>query len=218
MVAALLTAIVKTAFLSASTPQITPPPSWRILPPKKDHPVKIGFLANERNYPPSMNLAFEECPLTVDEYVTRVKERTMRNPEKTYRDLGSIQTRAGIGRLVQIDSKSPHGVFHVVQCFVRSEKGIHLITSALHEKHFMSYLSTIKKSMETFEITNVLFDDNSPLAEKIQTMIAAKGTAPKKIKQLNKFLKKNYPEKGIYWHLLVLTKFQKQLRENSPLQ
>lgn len=216
--AAVLIAIANPFTLIASIPLLIPPKEWKILPPKKDHPVIIGFLSKEKHYPPSMNLSLEKCSLTTGDYVEAVKMRVKNQSAKTFRDLGTLNTKAGIGRLIQIENKTPHGLFRVIQCFVKGDEKIHIVTAALHEKHFIKHFPSVKQAMESFEIVPYLYEENSKIAKKISDMSLEKTSPTKKIKSLDKYLAKTYPAKGIYWKLLVLAKFQKTMSENSSLQ
>lgn len=196
---------------TAAIPIFTPPENWKVAPPKAAGTVKIGFVAPIRNYPPSINLSFEPTNLPLQTYLKLIKSRTSTHANKHFRDLGAIQTLYGQAHLIQIESKTEHGVFRVLQCFIPATGGYHLLTSALHEKQFTAFFPTVKAAFESFDLIPDLFKESDPINHKIKDLITSKLSTKKKLISLEKTLQKDFKDKGIYWQLLVLKAFHEQL-------
>ena len=118
----------------------TPPTGWHIADPKQLPPsVKVMVVGKgSSTYPPSINLAIEEYPGTLKQYLQIVKEINDRSGGE-WKDLGTIQTEAGEASLSQVDAKTKWGTERLMHAILIKNGTVYILTSAALKDEFPQY-------------------------------------------------------------------------------
>lgn len=135
--------------------QITfaPPSGWgladqKLLPEK----VKVMVIGpTQSHYPPSINLGYEPYLGTMDQYLVTVK-KINQTLKAEYRDLGNLETKAGLGRLCQIDTPSEWGDVRMLHLFLIHDKTMIVLTTAALKSEFALYYQDFFNSLKSLQI------------------------------------------------------------------
>lgn len=139
---------------ATETIQFTPPAGWRnadssMLP---DHVqlMVVGKGANE--FPPSISLATEKYSGTLKQYMKIVKELNASKGHE-WRDLGTIQTKAGNASLSQTDSKSEWGEIRMMHVILKKNGIIYIVTAAALKNEFPSFYKDVFASLRSLNLS-----------------------------------------------------------------
>lgn len=215
----------------------TPPKNWDIVNPEKLPPsVKIAFVEkNEKNQAlcSSLNLAEEAVEISLKEYVDIVRKIYTNNPNAKWRDIGDYPSPIGIGRLVEIEMKTPQGLTRVLQWMVIINKKVYILTMNFFKKSFLESSQEFEKIIQSIKLTDQLIDDVPPLKkevleqqlQKLYSLIKTKQSAYPSIDQL--WVNSDFQEKiwvpfqekiiqdlgemGSYWQILFLQDIQEKI-------
>ena len=212
-----------------------PPPNWEMIDAKALSPkVVVGFVKKSKaGFCPSMNLSIEQVDLPLHKYIQEVKKLHEKDRTTRWRDLGSIKTESGLGRLTEIDSKSKWGDVRMLQMILVKEGKAYILTTAAPKEDFATFYPDIKKSLSSFalvpDILSVILDDakKQTLLQKISRIkesyhelsLNRDNHAPsfkKEWTELETCLKEEYAALGSFWQLQVLHSIQEYLL-TSPL-
>ena len=140
--------------LLLTIPLFIPPFSWEVVQPKKPSPyVLVSFVSKEgSSFRPSMDLAMEEVDVCLKDYVKSVKELYLKEPNTSWRDLGTIDMKAGQGRLAEVVSKTPHGEVRTLQAFYVNEKKAYILTAASKTKEMPPLQESILAAFRSFSL------------------------------------------------------------------
>ncbi len=136
-----------------------PPKDWMVADPSQLSPrVHVSFLTKgKKEYCPSLNLASEKVTLSLEEYMKAVKNAHSRDKNSHWRDLGKFSTRAGEGRLTEIESKTTLGVARLLQ-FITVQDGVaYVLTASALKEEFADHMKEFQKAFQSFSITSDLF-------------------------------------------------------------
>lgn len=196
--------------------------------------VVVGFVKKSKaGFCPSMNLSIEQVDLPLHKYIQEVKKLHEKDRTTRWRDLGSIKTESGLGRLTEIDSKSKWGDVRMLQMILVKEGKAYILTTAAPKEDFATFYPEIKKSISSFvlasDLLSLITDEEKKhsLLQKIadikksyhELSLNRKKQAPsfeKKWKELEGCLKEEYQDLGNFWQLQVLQSIQEYLL-TSPL-
>ncbi len=196
----------------------TPPSTWQAVKPKElsEH-VQIGFIGKgSTEFHPSINLAAEEVDCNLKEYVKAVKAIHKSQPGTTWRDLGTIEMKAGKGRLAEIVVKNAWGEVHMLQALFVSNGLAYILTSAVIKNDFMKLKNELIASMRSLQITDTLASaiQEKAVQEKFSSLFASLGQFSseenKKAEQetqwnaLQEFVTSQTESLGGYWQYLTL--------------
>lgn len=195
-----------------------PPKNWQCVDPKTLSPsVEIGFVGKGKSkYYPTINLASEDVDISLNQYVKEVKKIHRADKNTSLRELGSLKTKAGTARLLELSTKTKFGTVKMLQAiWVKYKKAI-VLTAAVQKDEFMDMYKTYLKAIRSFTFTNELTDPIQDPKKKqaLQSAIAELKTltdpklAQKKLKKIQKMIQKNYQELGSHWQILILNQIQ----------
>ncbi len=191
--------------------------------------VLAGFVKKSKaGFCPSMNLSIEQVDLPLQKYVQQVKKLHEKDRTTRWRDLGTIKTRAGLGRLTEIDSKSKWGDVRMLQMILVKEGKAYILTTAAPKDDFATFYPEIKKSLSSFVLLNDLFsviadeEKKQNLLLKISHMKQSYKElcynkeigAPsfeKEWKELETCLREDYAIFGSFWQFQVLQSIEQDL-------
>lgn len=149
--------------LSDETPEnllcfFIPPEGWEIADPKTLAPqVKIAFLkASKKGLCPSINLAIEETPATLSEYLKAVKTIHEQNRNNQWRTLGKVHTPAGLAQLTEIDSTSEFGPIRILQLILIQEGHAYILTAAALKTEMPDYYKDFQRAFRSLTLTSDL--------------------------------------------------------------
>jgi len=131
------------------------PKGWNISDPKLFSPrVQIGFFSRgKKEIGPSLNLAIEETHLPLSDYLKAVKAIHESDPASRWRQLGKIQTQAGLAQLTELDTKTELGPMRILQMILVKDGKAYILTAGAHKEEFAEYYQDFQKSFRSFQIT-----------------------------------------------------------------
>ena len=135
--------------------QITfsPPQGWSMAN-REGIPDKIKIMVvgtTSSHFPPSISLGYEPYTGTMEEYVAEAK-KVNAALKSDFRDLGTFDTTAGKGRLVQIDSPSEWGDIRILHLFLIRDKTLIVITAASLKSEFKIFYQDFFASLKSLQI------------------------------------------------------------------
>lgn len=145
--------VATTLILSADTASslISTPLGWEILD-KSLLPPDIQFMARSKPkdmFSSTINVATEETDLSLDAYMAEV-EKIHIDPTKTFSKLGTLQTKAGLMRVIQIDEKLPWADLRILQGILIRDHIAYVVTATTEEAEFPLLVSAFLESMKSF--------------------------------------------------------------------
>lgn len=161
--------------LSESAAQIycffTPPQGWEIADPKSLSPrVKMAFFKNtKKGFCPSINLAIEETPVSLTEYLKAVRTIHEQDRSNCWRALGKVRTAAGLAQLTEIDASTEWGPIRILQLILLKDGSAYVITAAALKEEFSNYYKEIQSAFRTLTLSSNLFN-NIPQLERRETL------------------------------------------------
>lgn len=138
---------------SANEGYFTPPKGWEIVDTKALAP-EVGFMARGKAvnmFASTMNVTSEETDLSIDAYMHEV-ESLYNEPGKVVTSLGSLQTKSGPMRVLQIDEKLPWAELRILQGILVKDHVAYVLTATTEETQFPSLIATLFESMKSFSI------------------------------------------------------------------
>ncbi len=144
---------------STETVTFTPPPGWQLAESKGLPPsVKAMVIGKGKNaYPPSLNLAVEPWDKSLKEYIQLIKG-IGESHAIDFKDLGTIQTEAGNGVLIQEDSKTRWGDERQMHVILLRNGSIYILTAAALKEEFPSFYKDFFASMRSLRISKGVFE------------------------------------------------------------
>lgn len=150
---------LKESATSIETIQFTPPPNWRTADqtalPNEVQLMVVGKGLHE--FPPSITLATEAYSGTVKSYLKIVKQL---NAAKGYewKDLGTIQTKAGNASLSQTDSQSEWGNIRMMHVILKKNETIYIITATAKREEFPTFYQQIFSAFRSLHFSTNTFE------------------------------------------------------------
>lgn len=223
-------------FLCAQEPffaHFEAPKGWQIADPSKyGRGVKIGFIASKRKiFTPSMTLTLEKVGKTSLETYLKVIEK--HNQHNHYRELGSLQTKNGPARLIQLDIKNQWGVIRVLQAISVYEGYAIIHAASVLKEEFLSVHEKLLASFKSLEVSPIWRDPD--LEKKLtplttcwkkhcatskgdrESLFATPFFQSNHWKPFVNYVEKELKLKGSCWQFLAIKYIQQSLLEkNSP--
>lgn len=132
-----------------------PPEGWHLADPKGLPPnikvMVVGRGAHE--YPPSINLAFENYAGTLKEYL-KIVENINKRRGADWKDLGKIKTEAGEASLSQVDSKTKWGMERQMHVIFIKDGTVYILTAAALKDEFPNFYKEFFKAMQSLKINS----------------------------------------------------------------
>jgi hypothetical protein len=114
----------------------------------------VGFLGKEtKGFVPSLNLATEEVSVSLADYLRAVRSLHEANGTTTWREVGSLKTRAGAARLTEIDLPSDWGPLRLLQMILIRDGIAYILTGAALKEDFPQHYREFQKAFCSFTIT-----------------------------------------------------------------
>jgi hypothetical protein len=184
--------------LAAPIPLFLPPAEWHAAQPKGLSVVKVGFVGKSMtHFRPSINLSSEKVDCSLKEYLQAVKKIHLSHPDTHWRDLGTIEMKAGAGRLVEIRTSSTS----ILQAIYLENRTAYILTAAVAKEDFLSQQKEILASFKSFHLAPDLWSEirEDKIRDQILALIEAKEWKP-----LQQLIEKETSSMGKYWQFLAL--------------
>lgn len=135
----------------------SPPESWWIVDPSLlPSSVKILIKAPEQNkYPPSINLVTDHCGCDLKTYLKKIKAINQADA-LPWRDLGTIETAAGVASLSQLDTDTNWGQVRMMHAILVQEGTAHILTCAALKEEFPKHYETFFSAMKSLRFNKSL--------------------------------------------------------------
>jgi len=199
-----------------------PPPEWQPSQPKTlSEYVQIGFVTKgSTDFCPSINLATEAVDCSLKEYIKAVKEIHLSQSGTRWRDLGSIEMKAGQGRLTEITTTSPWGEVLMLQAILVKDKTAYLLTAATLKKDFVSRQKEILTSLGSLQFTDDLWSmvSDASVRMELASFYQSLGTGDQpdtQWKELQALVSKHGSALGGYWQFLALKEGYVKIYKNG---
>lgn len=131
----------------------TPPKNWHIADQNSlpDHVRVMVVGKSSYAFPPSINLSTEEFAGSLKDYLGIVKEINASQGAE-WKNLGSINTKAGKASLSQADTQTEWGPVRMMHVILLRKGVIYILTAAALKKEFPKLYQTFFQSFKTLEI------------------------------------------------------------------
>lgn len=208
-------------FFLAAYCTFLPPSGWEIAQLKTPSPhVKIGFLGKgSGEFRPSINLATEEVDVSLNQYVQAVKELHLNDPKVQWSDLGKIQMKSGVGKLIQMTQTTPYGDIKILQAFFVKNQTAYILTAAALKEDFPKLQNEMFRSLQSLDLIDQLSASITNPKERaaFESFFASLGSSEEKQSEWEE-LQAQVKENGIlgpYWQFLVLQEGRAKIYPNQ---
>lgn len=186
----------------------TSPQKWEVVPPSDSSShVKIGFITKgKKGFHPSLNLALEPAPISLSEYVQKVKELHQADRNKQWRDLGKFQTSAGEGRLTEIKSKTEWGTARMLQLLIINDKTAYVLTACALREEFNAHYETFQKAFRSLTIVHDPLESLKPSSRKeaLEKLVHNYHRQVIPWEPVQKMVLDDFSEMGTCWQIFTL--------------
>lgn len=190
----------------------SPPDKWEIANPESYAPsVSICFVKKGRShFPVSINLASERTSASLDEYVNAVQKIHEQDKRTSWKELGTLNTRAGTATLTQIDTTTELGPARMLQLLFLKNGQAYVMTAAALKEEVKAHYGTFIETFKSFTITSNLLDSivnmqrKVSLTREIERIQSSKDWSNKLLTFQKRFMKQ-FSDLGTHWQLLVLS-------------
>lgn len=143
--------------LFGNDPTLIPPKGWDCIKdqeqlPQKVHTIYIG--TGKTQFSPSINIASEPTPMSCEQYLSLAKSYHEGQGDTRCKSLGTIQTKAGTAKLLQIDRATQWGNVRFIQAVLVCDQTAYVVTATCLQEEFASLSSPIFKSIQSFSLTS----------------------------------------------------------------
>lgn len=155
-----LLGMTDTAKLAPGIAVFTPPSGWRSADNKDLSPhVKIFVIGPkiQNDMPPTMNLMIEPYEGTLKSYLKNVKKINDAHGE-TWKDLGSLKTKAGEASLSQVDIRSKWGGEKLMHAIIVKNGYAYVLTATASKNEFGRFYQQFYSALRSLQIYDHVFD------------------------------------------------------------
>lgn len=221
--------IIPTLILTLST--FAPPDGWRAQDPTALQCANVSYVAKKtRGFTPSINLAIAPTKFSLEEYTLDAVKMHRLDKHSTCDRIGTLRTLSGEGNLLRIERQLEWGKVELMQLLQISDGKAYILTAAAKKEHFPNIRSEVTKSFRSLELFNNFFTSANRKSYKLKELIKKEKKKIRlptrvsvpivvpRLKEIAKFCQKELPEKGPYWHALLLKQIANEIineKENS---
>lgn len=105
----------------------------------------------KKEMPPSINLGYEEFGGTLKDYLKIVKDYNTSQGD-SWKDLGTIKTKAGVASLSQLDMKSQWGNLKMMHLIIKKDSVVYILTASSLKEEFSQYYPIFFKAFQSFQL------------------------------------------------------------------
>lgn len=209
--------LFSTALSGAETCFFIPPKGWEIGNPEKLSPrVHIAFLGKSSSgLPPSVNLATEPVKISLEAYVEAVRKKHAADPNSRWRDLGTLKTSMGMGKLTEIESPTKVGKARIVQLIVVKDEIAYILTGAALKEEFSKYYKTFDQAFKSLQMTPNLIESYPSATKQLVLKELVENLTAESWDTFEKKVINDFTEMGPYWQILLLQDARSKIGENK---
>lgn len=132
----------------------TPPQNWKMVDPKAlpKHVLVMIIGTGQGDFPPNMNLGYEKYAGSAKDFIRKVVKAELDASHADWKNLGTVQTKAGIAELIQVDTKTKWGQERQMQAFIKNEDTIYILTASALRSEFPTYYKEFFDSIRSLSI------------------------------------------------------------------
>jgi len=175
-----------------------PPADWQMAQPKGLSAAKVGFVGkSSSHFQPSISLATEKVDCSLKDYIKAVKEIHLSRAGTKWRDLGSIEMKAGTGRLIEVRTSETS----TLQAIYLANGIAYILTAGVAKEDFLAKQKEILDSFKSFHLAEDLWSElkEETTRNKVLSLIEEKEWKP-----LQQLIEKETSSMGKYWQYLAL--------------
>lgn len=143
---------------------LIPPKKWQCIDDKEALPGKVDVVyvgVAKKGFTPSLNVATEVVKVPLSEYVALAKQYHESQPETKCYLLGTIESKAGVMQLMQIEKNSEWGNVRFLQAYFveespeglpKEEPKAYVLTATCLEEEYGNYYAQFLQTVQSFEI------------------------------------------------------------------
>lgn len=131
------------------------PKGWECITDPEQLPQKILriYIGKAKNqFTPSLNIACEDTESSIEEYVKLAREYHESQTNVHCKSLGTIESKSGPMRLLQIDSPTQWGTVRFLQAILIKKAQAYVITATSLQEEFSTFSAQFLRSIQTFFI------------------------------------------------------------------
>lgn len=130
-----------------------PPSGWKMVDKSKLTPSVLAMVlgTSDTNFPPSINLAFQNESGTLKQFLKFVKQINEADGIE-WKDLGTIRTQAGDASLSQLDLKTEWGVVREMQVIYVKDDVAYILTAAALKDEFPKFYKDFFASLRSLKV------------------------------------------------------------------
>lgn len=139
----------------------TPPQNWKMVDPNvlPKHVLAMIVGTGQSDFPPNMNLGYEKYDGSVKEFIRKVVKSELENAHAEWKDLGTVQTNAGVAQLIQVDSKTKWGDERQMQAFIKHDDTVYILTASALRTEFPTFYKEFFNSIRSLTINSAKKSD-----------------------------------------------------------
>lgn len=155
MVVARLLILISLTSLFGAEFIFTPPQGWELVAAKNQSPYVLAtFRAKQTAYPPSVTLTSEPYTGSPRTYVDIVTKK-FRETANTVRSLGTQQTKAGTGYIIQVETNTPNGPFITLNTLYFTNGKAYTLSYGATKKAFPELAPLFSASSQTAYVADL---------------------------------------------------------------
>lgn len=134
----------------------SPPSGWDQAVPSLLAPgVEVSFFTSStKEFRPSINLATEKTPTTLQAYLKSVQKIYESSQKNRWRNLGSLKMEAGTATLTAIDMETEAGQVRLFQAFLLHQGTTYILTAAALVEDFPQYQQQFLDAFHSFSLNS----------------------------------------------------------------
>lgn len=134
---------------------ITQPKGWDCINDSSQLPETVECLyigAGKSTFRPTINVAYERTDMSLSDYFQKAKNYHQSEPETTCQELGSIKTKSGEAKVLQIDRNTGWGMVRFIQASIILNQTAYVITATCLREEFGACCPTFFETIQSFEV------------------------------------------------------------------
>ena len=198
-----------------------PPTGWELrMPVERDAYIQAAFVGEQKGLlAPCVRYTTEVTDYSLKEYVQAVREQQLaqaQQPQDRWSDLGPFRTKAGEGRLIELELATEVGQLQMLQAICMGDGHAHVLTALALKEEFSALRPKFLETLRSLAVAETLF---APIAdaskrEDLEQLFTSLGEFPaegdraplqeERWNSLQKLITNSYDSQGEHWQFLLL--------------
>ncbi len=202
-----------------------PPKDWEWTDPKLlSSCIVAGFAGPSKStIRPSINLAKEECSITLEEYVNAAKKLHNEDNQMSIRDLKTFSSNSQIIHLLELTKTTQFGKIKMLQAITIKEKNAYILTAAVNICDFLGLYKDLIMSIKSMFFTEDLIYSITDETERKKMIILIENlhnlkNSQKSFDAFQHKIIKDYKNLGLLWQTYILKQEKTKCDKSKNLQ